>query len=220
MKRVRITIDLREPDLPPTFERTTVGDVDGDFEHLEIVNWNVSNPPTGFLVRLRGDARRFESVLREDPHVRDFELLPITDSECYGFVESEGTTAARGLFENFTRGSLMTVPPVTWNSDGTSSFTLVGAEADIQAAVDGVPDAVDVTVEAVGGTDVTAEGVVDRLSPRQREAVEIALALGYYDVPREATSEAVARELGCAPSTAAEHLQKAEATVLSALLNG
>lgn len=220
VKRVQITIDLREVDLPPTFERATWGDEDGDFVRLEIANWNVSNPPAGFLVRLQGEYERFESVLRADPYIRDFELLPATETECYCFVESEGTATARALFENFTRGSLLTVPPVTWNRDGTSSFTLVGPEADIQAAVDGVPEAVDVTVESVGGTAVTAEGVVGRLSPRQRETVEIALDVGYYDVPRRATSEDVARELGCAPATAAEHLQKAEATVLSALLDG
>jgi len=30
-------------------------------ERARIVNWNVSNPPTGFLFRLEGDYRRFRT---------------------------------------------------------------------------------------------------------------------------------------------------------------
>ena len=99
------------------------------------------------------------------------------------------------------RGSLLTVPPVTINDDGTSTFTLVGTESDIQSAVDGVPDS-----------------VLGALSERQREAADAALSLGYYDVPREATIEEVATELDCATATAAEHLRKAESTVFSSLV--
>ncbi|MFC6975764.1 helix-turn-helix domain-containing protein [Halomicroarcula sp. GCM10025709] len=65
-----------------------------------------------------------------------------------------------------------------------------------------------------------AATVETRLSDRQREAVEAALSLGYYDIPRTATHEAVADALDCAPSTAAEHLRKAESRVLHALFDG
>nr|WP_284011073.1 helix-turn-helix domain-containing protein [Halomicroarcula sp. YJ-61-S] len=39
-------------------------------------------------------------------------------------------------------------------------------------------------------------------------------------MPRTATHEAVADALDCAPSTAAEHLRKAESRVLHALFDG
>jgi predicted DNA binding protein len=54
----------------------------------------------------------------------------------------------------------------------------------------------------------------------QREALAAAAALGYYDQPRGATSEDVADELDCATATAAEHLRKAEATLVDAALTG
>lgn len=54
------------------------------------------------------------------------------------------------------------------------------------------------------------------LSERQREAVTVAMELGYYEQPREATHEEIAAELGCAPNTASEHLQKAEAKLVEA----
>jgi predicted DNA binding protein len=56
------------------------------------------------------------------------------------------------------------------------------------------------------------------LSDRQREAVRAALDIGYYDQPRGATHEDVAAALDCAPSTASEHLRKAEAELVRAAM--
>ncbi|MFB6270785.1 MAG: helix-turn-helix domain-containing protein, partial [Halobacterium sp.] len=50
----------------------------------------------------------------------------------------------------------------------------------------------------------------------QREAVEAALELGYYDDPRAATQADVADRLDCAASTAGDHLRKAEAKLVRA----
>ncbi|NHN57553.1 MULTISPECIES: helix-turn-helix domain-containing protein [Halorussus] len=217
MKRVRITIDPPAAYLPPVYELLTTRAA--YLSQVHLVNWNVSTPPVGFLLRLRGDYRRYEADLRAADNVAEAEILPVTDRSCYCFLAAESETLGRELFDNFTRGSLMTVPPVECHGDASSTFTLVGTEADIQAAVEEVPEGVAVDVEAVGGERVADDGVLGRLSPRQREAVRAALELGYYDVPRDATGEDVARELDCATATAAEHLRKAEATLVSALLD-
>jgi len=217
MKRVRITIRPPDAYLPPVYELLTGGAA--YLDSVSIVNWNVSDPPAGFLLRLRGEYERFEDDLASAPNVRDFELLPLSDAECYCFLAGESPTAARALFENFTRGSLLTVPPVECHEGGASTFTIVGTEADIQAAVDDAPDGVEVTVESVGGGPVATDGAVGRLSPRQRDAVETALRLGYYDVPRDATVEDVARELDCATATASEHLRKAESKLIRSLFD-
>lgn len=214
MKRIRITIDPTDLDARPLYRRLTE---DERIERTLIVNWNVSDPPTGFLFRIRGDYEMLGADLDESPHVDDYKILPLTERECYCFVLGEATPGSRALFENFTQGSLLTVPPVLLNRGGTSTFTLVGTQADIQTAVESVPDPVDVTVEEVGGDDVAANSVVGALSPRQREAVEAALGIDYYTVPRKATIEDVADELDCATATAAEHLRKAESKVMSAL---
>jgi hypothetical protein len=231
VKRVRITVDPGETELPLTFERATGGgtgesSVDGRGEpepelevdvEVKVINWNVATPPAAFLLRVEGEYERFGELLAADPDVEEYELLSLTDRACYCFVTGVGTPGARRLWEQFGGGSLMTVPPAEWNPDGSYTFTVVGTQADVQAAVETVPDGVDVTVEAVGGTEVAEGSLLGRLTARQRAAVEAALDCGYYDVPRRATTEDVARALGCAPSTAAEHLQRAEATVLHGL---
>lgn len=62
----------------------------------------------------------------------------------------------------------------------------------------------------MGGTAATPGPVGTSLPARQREAVETAIAVGYYDIPRGGGDEAIAAEMGRAPGTAAERLRKAE----------
>ena len=217
MKRVRITIHPQDLDNPSLYRVLT----DAEYvSEVRTVNWNNRTPPAAFLLWIRGDYRRLEGVLARDDEVLAYELLPVTATECYCFLEGEGPADSRALWENFTRGSLMTVPPVEWNDDGSSTFTLVGTESDIQAAVEGVPEGVRVDVERVGGRKVDTDAALGRLTARQREAMRAAFEAGYYDVPRGATTAAVASELGCAESTAAEHLRRAESNVVSSLFEG
>lgn len=70
-------------------------------------------------------------------------------------------------------------------------------------------------------TDDTAELVpVDlrRLTDRQREVLETAHEMGYFQYPREANAERVAEELDIRPSTFAEHLAAAQQKLLAELL--
>ncbi len=217
MKRVRITIHPQELDNPTLYGHLTHAPY---ISEVRTLNWNNETPPAGFLLWIRGDYRRLEGVLTDAPDVSDYEILPLSDEECHCFVEGTGPADSRELWANFNRGSLMTIPPVEWNADGSSTFTFVGTEEDVQAAVDGVPKNVPVDIERVGGASVRPDGVRGELSDRQRETAETAAAVGYYDTPRDATIEDVASDMECAPSTAAEHLQRAESKVMTALFDG
>jgi predicted DNA binding protein len=93
---------------------------------------------------------------------------------------------------------------------------LVGESTDLQAALDAVPSEIETTVDWIGeyaGGDATVSALTDR----QREVLRAARRLGYYEIPREAGVRAVAEAVDCAPGTAAEHLQKAEANVIHRL---
>lgn len=62
-----------------------------------------------------------------------------------------------------------------------------------------------------GGRD----GPLDTLTERQREVLETAYEMGYFEVPREVASEAIAAELDIDASTVTEHLQRAERNLLT-----
>lgn len=218
MKRTRITIYPEGSELPQTFDAVT-----GDEEQrvqVEVINWNVTKTPAAFLLRVYGDVERFETAVGTDDAISEYERLGESETESYFFVTGLGTPDARALWENFKRGSLMTVPPATWNPDGSYTFTLVGRETDIQTAIERIPSTARVEIESVGGTQVSTEGIRHRLSERQRTAIQAGLELGYYSTPREATIEDVAGALECGRSTAAEHLRKAESKIVHGLFRG
>lgn len=62
------------------------------------------------------------------------------------------------------------------------------------------------------------EKPLDTLTDRQREVLEVAFDLGYYDVPRRATTTEIATDLGLDDSTVSEHIQRAERNLLTAVL--
>lgn len=62
------------------------------------------------------------------------------------------------------------------------------------------------------------EETLDSLTDRQREVLETAYDLGFYEIPREASTEDLAGELGIDPATASEHLQRAERNLLTSQL--
>lgn len=63
------------------------------------------------------------------------------------------------------------------------------------------------------------KAILDVLTDRQQEVMQTAFDMGYYEVPREVSTEEITGTLELDPSTVAEHLQRAERNVLSQLLS-
>nr|WP_248299461.1 helix-turn-helix domain-containing protein [Halorhabdus amylolytica] len=54
----------------------------------------------------------------------------------------------------------------------------------------------------------------DGLTDRQHEALRIAYELGYFDIPRNASLEDIAAELGISPSSVSERLRRAQTQLI------
>ncbi|QLG28993.1 helix-turn-helix domain-containing protein [Halorarum halophilum] len=179
------------------------------------LHWNVSGDRLGLMVYAEGDAEAFRDGIRRIAAVLDFELVSAGDGRFYAYLRNELNELSRRLFGTFTRGSLLVVPPLVYG-DGSVTFSVFGPRDEVQAAIEQVPSPFEVTVDAVSGMGATPGLVGTSLSARQREAVEVAIDVGYYEVPRQGDYETIAARMECAPSTAAEHLRKAESKVLRA----
>jgi predicted DNA binding protein len=59
------------------------------------------------------------------------------------------------------------------------------------------------------------EQPLDALTDRQREVIQTAFEMGYYEVPRSVSTQDLAEELELDSSTVAEHLQRAERNLLT-----
>jgi len=214
--RVRITAGGREGDIHPMYDLWTSAEF---VERSDALQWNFTGDAFGILHYAVGDADAFEAAIETIPEVLDYELLRTGEDGFYVYVRDATTDALGELFGPITEGGLIVVPPIRYHEDGTVTFSLFGPDAEIQAAVENAPEAVEVTIEEVGGLDATTAAVEAQLTERQREAVAAAVDLGYYEVPREASHEDVADAIDCAPSTAAEHLRKAESTLISTVFS-
>lgn len=59
---------------------------------------------------------------------------------------------------------------------------------------------------------------LSRLTDRQQEILRLAYDMGYYEVPRTASSADIGTRISLDPSTVAEHLQRAERNLLRSIL--
>ena len=180
------------------------------------LHWNVSGDRLGLMVYAEGDAEAFRDEIRGISEVLDFEIVSVGDDAFYAYLRNELNELSRRLFGTFTRGSLLVLPPLDYGGDGSATLSVFGPIDEVQAAIEEVPPPFEVTIGEVSGMGATPGLVETSLSARQREAVEVAIDVGYYDIPRGGNYEAIAERMGCAPSTAAEHLRKAESKVLRA----
>lgn len=213
MKRVQITISPPGRNLPPLYRELTIDSE--SLSRVEIVNWNVANPPAAFLLRLEGEYESVTAGLTDRDDVQDTAVVAIDETTAYCFLAGDGVTVARRLFEHFTQAELLTVPPIRCHTDGSSSFGLIGTGESITRAVEEMPPDVETTIETVGTGPVDRTDLRTVLTPRQREAVRAAIRLRYYETPRHASIDDVAAVLNCSPATASEHLRKAECKLVT-----
>lgn len=190
-----------------------------DLHGSELLHWNASIGETNALVfRVRGEPAAYRAKLDRRAETLAYSVTSATDGVFYCCVRERLTDNDRTFVGAFAQGTLVVIPPISYNQDGTTDATVVGTPSDIDAMIDRLPDAIDIEVLSVGEYRTRAGPASERLTDRQREAVEVALACGYYDSPRRGTTSEVASELNVAPSTAAEHLRKAEASVMEYVL--
>lgn len=175
--------------------------------------------PTG-LFHVRGDREALLAGLAAAPEAVATDTAPAPDGGFYLLLslDRDAISPMDAVFEALARERLVVVPPVMYR-DGGVHVQLVGEAQTIGAIVEAMPPMVDVEAHEVGERGLAVDSPAATLSDRQREAVLAALDLGYYDQPRRATHEDVAAELGCAPSTVSEHLQKAEAKLVRAAMD-
>lgn len=101
------------------------------------------------------------------------------------------------------RGATMSlVGPQETIADQLSEYERAGVSPDLRR---------------LGGYD-GPDSPLDELTARQREVVETAWEMGYYEVPKEASARDVGAEMGLDGSTVTEHLQRAERNLLGQFL--
>ena len=187
------------------------------------VEWGAIDHITGLedgtavvLCRLRGDRAAVESILESAEGIVDYHLT-VAGRTVYAHVHFEPTETARALLELRRSHEVVVRTPIRWRRDGRIEVSAVGDDRTLQAAVAALPESLGVELVEIGAYEPTADRAEDVLTERQLEVLDAALAVGYYEEPREGTQADVADAVGLAPATVGEHLRRIEGKVLRAL---
>lgn len=149
---------------------------------------------------------------RSHDAIEGWELLEATDDRALTKYE----TTDIDLYE-FVESTTLTVEFPVVVRDGWYEFDLTGTRAEL----DGFRDALD-----AGGQPYELRSVVGTsasgglLTDRQREVLETALLMGYFEVPRECTLAELSDSLGIDPSTASTVLRRGESRIVATYLTG
>jgi hypothetical protein len=114
---------------------------------------------------------------------------------------------------------LMTHPPDFLDVD-RMKVELVGKEDEISKFLQYTAKLSNNSFKILGLTSIDAKGgsLLSKLTPRQRQMLLTAYALGYYDVPRRISSEDLSMHLDLDKSTVVEHLRKAERKLIGTII--
>ncbi|TSD09503.1 DNA-binding protein [Haloglomus irregulare] len=192
-----------------------------DVTREALMHVNALGDGTGvMLYRLHGDPEDLSPALEGSEEVLAYDIMNVRGERFHCYVHVPPGEPAGSLMALAQRYALMIDTPLEFTDRGALRTRLVGTHEMLRQALDRVPDTIQVTVEQVGEYTPERGDMLSTLTDRQLEVFRTAVDLGYYEIPRCATHEDIADDLGCAPSTVDEHLRKAESRVLSTLVTG
>lgn len=177
-------------------------------------------PPLGrsdgyALLRFSARSAAVGDVLDADERIRYLHRSAGPDGYTFRCLTKEPCVVHRLIDRGFL------VESIRYQDDAERHVGAVVGRAVLEQVMQTAGETVGVTLVRV--TPLAAEEhapVVSRwnLTPGQAEALETALEMGYYEVPREASPAAVAESLGVSKSAFLERLRRAEATLLERAL--
>jgi len=152
------------------------------------------------------------AAMQDQPTISTFELLESDDRRALSKYETTDTA----LYD-FAEASSLTIEFPVDVRDGWYDFDLTGTRDELnelQALLDSSPLAYEL-LSLVDGTDV------ERLvTDRQREVLETAVRMGYFEVPRECTLAELAASVGVDKSTLSTILRRGEAQLVKSFVTG
>lgn len=171
---------------------------------------------TGAVVQVEVEQRADEGRLDSLEYVTEWEHISSTDDR-HLYVIAFDAPALSEEIENPMDGLVGTCDPEI--GDRETTLSLVGSQEAITETISEYEnDGVTPELRKLGGY-AGQQRPLDRLTDRQREVIQTAYDMGYYEVPREVSTEDISAEFDLDSSTVAEHLQRAERNLLTVHLS-
>jgi predicted DNA binding protein len=166
----------------------------------------------GAVVQVEVETRPDEDRLQDIGYVDTWELIASSE-DTYLYLIAFTAPALSNDITDHADDLVGTCDPALGEGGVTMSF--VGPQEAIRGTVSEYQTAgVSPDLRQLASYDGRGQPL-DALTDRQQEVIQTAFDMGYYEVPREVSTEDVAAEVDLDSSTVAEHLQRAERNLLS-----
>ncbi len=142
------------------------------------------------------------------------EVMATGGETTFYYVHFHPEPVVRTMMEGRRETALALKMPIELRTDGSLVATFVGNQSALSDAFELLPDNVNGELLRIQDTTTGTGGLFSALTGRQREVLETAVELGYYDTQQTTTQNAIAGELDISAATVGEHLRKIEAKIL------
>lgn len=170
------------------------------------------------LAEARGNRKQYENILSDSGYMIDYSLAG-SDGRWYSYTHFEPTDLTRQMVRRQRELEVMMEMPVYTAEDGSLEITFVGDKEGFGRATLSEADFYDIEVLEIGKRHSQVDDLFACLTARQQEVLDAAVRFGYYQNPRNATHEDIARVIEISPSTVGEHLRKIESRIFSKFIH-
>ena len=158
-----------------------------------------------------------DSALAASAYADDWEIASGDDDALYLLVHGESGEVVRPLYALIEHEPMLLRPPI-WCEEARWRFGVVGTDDAVQRAHDVVREHADVDVERLRSFTPDRPSALAGLTDRQREALETAVAIGFYEESEDADFDELGEALDCGKSAANALLRRAEARIVETLV--
>ncbi|MFA9417503.1 helix-turn-helix domain-containing protein [Natrinema sp. HArc-T2] len=211
MKRVQFAVTYPDRFVHPLQRRLMEST---PLARAELLMWSPTDDATT-LFWCDGDRAATEQLVAGLDSLLVHTAVDVSDGTCV-FLRQADYEFAPAILETIADAAVIFLPPVIFLETGEVQFEAVGEPAALSTFYENLSELGAVTVEQVH--EFERRSTPSALTDRQRAALEAAVSVGYYEVPRDGTVADVAGILECASSTAGELLRKAERAVVTGFL--
>lgn len=202
--------------LPGDYPTAELFEGDAVLERERIYNLNVLEDGSIVLLgRVSGDLKHAREFIEQRMDVLGFSISNRDEDGGLVFIHARPPAKIARFIELPRKHEVFFDFPIEATSDGRLKIVMIGeTNDDLQQALADIPLGIGVEIERIGPYTEDTNDIRALLTDRQREILDVALDLGYYEIPRRTTHRDIAAELDVTAGTVSEHLQKIEARII------
>lgn len=203
------TIDDSEIALTPNEEKIRESTTEAD----ALLSANFSKGPEGtFIYRMNGSPNDIVPLLRELDTVIQTEASP-TQQNQFGLIVHNNISPDNLLYR-LKHHPVILDTPIELHPGFKARFKITAPNDMIDVVYDNLKTEAGVRLEKIGYCQPAQNDPLQILTERQVEILRAAVNGGYYNIPRDMSTEDLGSKFGISSQVASEHIRKIESKIV------